>query len=155
MKRNILTIALASLFLLAACGKEEGGSVAEPDPMFGNITDPAWVVDTNYDYSNSMTAVVSVDLQGADSLWTVGSADRLAAFVGDECVGVAAPTDSLFFLFIVPTQQADVYSPVTLRYYSAYYRNIFLTDTDFPFVGGSQQGTAAEPLLVQFRADAQ
>lgn len=140
---------LVALFLLASCGKEEGGSaVVEPDSMFGNITDPAWVVDTNYDYSSSMTAVLTVDLQDADSLWTIDNADRLAAFVGDECVGVAAPSGSLFFLFIVSPQQSDGYSIVTLRYYSAYYRNVFYSEEAFAFVNGGQQGTAANPRLI-------
>lgn len=160
MKRNIYTRAfthsrihafiLAALFLLASCGKEEGGSVvAEPDPMFGTIADPAWVVDTNYDYSTSMTAVVGVDLQGGDSLWAITAADRLAAFVGDECVGLAAPTGELFFLFIVPG--SNPYQPVALRYYSAYYRNVFRSEEAFPFVNGDQQGTASAPLHVTFK----
>jgi hypothetical protein len=160
MKRNILTIAttmISVLFLLASCGKEEGGNVVEPDTvpntMFGDIIDPAWSVSTDYDYTTSMTAVIGIDLQGRDNLWTIDCADRVAAFVGDECVGLAAPTGTLFFLFIVSPHQGESDNVVTLRYYSSYYHNIFHCDNGFPFVNGSQQGTASAPLLVAFSGD--
>lgn len=154
MKRNILTLGITMisvLLFLASCGKEEGGNNVEPDPMFGNITDPAWSVSADYDYTTSMTAVISVDLQGRDSLWTIDSADRVAAFVGDECVGLANPSGSLFFLFIVPPQHGG--DDITLRYYSYYYRNIFRSDTVFSFSNGSQQGTVSNPFLVVFSKD--
>ena len=157
MKRNFLTIGitLISVFLfLASCGKEEGGNAVVPDtvpdPMFGDITDPVWSVSTDYDYTTSMTAVIGVDLQGRDSLWTIDTADRVAAFVGDECVGLVAPSGTLFFLFIVPPQHAEDGNFITLRYYSSYYHNIFHSDDVFPFVNGSQQGTASNPLRVGF-----
>lgn len=160
MKRNFLTIGitLISVFLfLASCGKEEGGNAVVPDtvpdPMFGDITDPAWSVSTDYDYTTSMTAVIGVDLQGGDSLWTIDTADRVAAFVGDECVGLVAPSGTLFFLFIVPPQHAEDGNFITLRYYSSYYHNIFHSDDVFPFVNGSQQGTVNNPLLVVFSKD--
>ncbi len=158
MKRNFLTIGitLISVFLfLASCGKEEGGNAVVPDtvpdPMFGDITDPAWSVSTDYDYTTSMTAVIGVDLQGRDSLWTIDTADRVAAFVGDECVGLANPSGPLFFLFIVPPQHDG--DDITLRYYSSYYHNIFRSDTVFSFCNGSQQGTVNNPLLVVFSKD--
>lgn len=141
---------ISALLFLASCSKEEGDSVAEPNPMFGNITDPAWSVSTDYDYTTSMTAVIGVDLQGGDSLWTIDTADRVAAFVGDECVGLVAPSGTLFFLFIVPPQHAEDGNFITLRYYSSYYHNIFHSDDVFPFVNGSQQGTASNPLRVGF-----
>ena len=160
MKIRTLIFGLAALCLLASCGKEEGSNVVLPDPMFGDITDPAWTVDSNYDYSSSMTAVVEVTLLRADSMpvsadvWSIDTADRLAAFVGDECIGLAPPDDGgRFFLFIHAPSQS--YAQVSLQYYSRRLRNIFRTSTTFPFVNGSQQGTAAEPLLVQFRVDAQ
>ncbi|MGX8712954.1 MAG: hypothetical protein ACSW8I_04625 [bacterium] len=154
MKRNILTLGITMisvLLFLASCGKEEGGNNVVPDPMFGNITDPAWSVSADYDYTTSMTAVISVDLQGRDSLWTIDTADRVAAFVGDECVGLANPSGSLFFLFIVPPQHGG--DDITLRYYSSYYRNIFRSDTVFSFSNGSQQGTVSNPFLVVFSKD--
>ncbi len=154
MKRKILTLGITMisvLLFLASCGKEEGGNNVEPDPLFGNITDPAWSVSADYDYTTSMTAVISVDLQGRDSLWTIDSADRVAAFVGDECVGLANPSGSLFFLFIVPPQHGG--DDIALRYYSSYYRNIFRSDTVFSFSNGSQQGTVSNPFLVVFSKD--
>lgn len=154
MKRNILTLGItliSVLLFLASCGKEEGGNNVEPDPMFGNITDPAWSISADYDYTTSMTAVIGVDLQGRDSLWTIDTADRVAAFVGDECVGLANPSGPLFFLFIVPPQHDG--DDITLRYYSSYYHNIFRSDTVFSFCNGSQQGTVNNPLLVVFSKD--
>ena len=43
-----MTIALAALFFLASCGKEEVGE--KPHSIQGNIDDPAWQADTDYDY---------------------------------------------------------------------------------------------------------
>lgn len=150
-----MTIALAALFFLASCGREEVGE--EPYSIQGNIDDPAWQADTDYDYSSSMTAVIQVSLQMVDSMpvpsdiWMTDVDDRLAAFVGDECVGVAQCDDlGRFFLFIHAPSQP--YGQITLRYYSHTLHNIFNTDTTFPFVNGGQQGTAAEPLLVPFWA---
>lgn len=153
MKNTAMIIACAALFFLASCGGEEGG--ANPYPIQGNIDDPAWVVDSDYDYSNSMTAVIEVGLLMADSMpvpsdiWTTDAADRLAAFVGDECVGVAQCDDmGRFFLFIHAPSQP--YGQISLRYFSHKLHNIFNTDTSFPFVNGNQQGTAAEPLQILF-----
>lgn len=155
MKNRIMTIALAALFFLASCGKEEVSE--KPFSIQGNIDDPAWVVGTEYDYSSSMTAVIQVNLQMADDMpvpsdiWTTDVDDRLGAFVGDECVGVASCDDlGRFFLFIHAPLQP--YGQITLRYYSNKLHNIFDTDTSFPFVNGGQQGTAAEPLQIPFWA---
>lgn len=148
-----MTIALAALFFLASCGEEEVSE--KPFSIQGNIDDPAWVVGTEYDYSSSMTAVIQVNLLMADNMpvpsdiWTTDFEDRLAAFVGDECVGVAQCDDlGRFFLFIHAPSQP--YGQITLRYYSNKLHNIFNTDTSFPFVNGGQQGTAAEPLQIPF-----
>ena len=154
IKKTLTISAFTFLFLLFACHKDN-----EPasDPMHGTIVDPAWSVSSDYDYSNSMTAVANVLLLQHDGnpvagdIWTLDTADRLAAFVGNECVGVAKPNGNLFFLFIVSTHNTDVDEPVSLRYYSAKLLNIFHTDTTFPFVNGSQQGTASAPLQVLFR----
>ena len=71
-----------------------------------------------------MTAVVKVDLKAQypekASDWQLNDNDLLAAFNGETCLGVASPKEGLFFLYIAGTEGA-----VTLRYYSAHYKNFF------------------------------
>ena len=151
--KHLLILGTALTLLLTSCQKESVTTLSTPnttDTLFGNTPPPAWTVSPNSDYSNSMTAVVSVDLTksypSTDNSWQLSPEDKLGAFADDQCVGVALPTDSLFFLFILPPPPSSSESPITLRYYSAKLRNIFYADISFPFQNGGRQGSAAMPL---------
>ena len=155
---------LAALLLMVACGKDNTSStdtipidtVPERNIPSGNTPSPEWTVAPGYDYSSSMTAVGAVDLTTTypditPADWQVDTADRLGAFAGDECIGVTAPTDNLFFLYIVaPTQSG---ADITLWYYSARLRNVFQGDTVLHFENGGRIGTVAEPLTPAFQTD--
>ena len=69
----------------------------------------------------------------------------LAAFIGDNCVGVASPKEGLFFLYIAGTE-----GTVTLRYYSAHYKNLFEAKDVFAFKNDDHLGTVAEPFTPTF-----
>ena len=97
--------------------------------------------------TSSMTAVIKVDLaaQYPDkaSDFVLDDNDLLAAFSGETCLGTATPQDGLFYLFVAGINN----DPVTLRYYSAHYKNLFEAKDAFPFVNDNHLGTVAEPLI--------
>ncbi len=155
------------LLFLVSCGKD-GNSDVDTTPVrnipMGTVPTPEWAVASGYDYSSSMTAVVAVDLTCTypdltSAEWQVDTADRLGAFVGNECIGVTAPTDSLFFLYIVAPPQSGTPAScrqnksgadIRLWYYSARLHNLFLGDTVLHFENGGRIGSVAEPLRPLF-----
>lgn len=146
--------------LLAGCGKEYAtpadtntDTLPARDIPSGNIATPAWDVDSNYDYSNSMTAVVAVNLmQTYPALtpadWQVGEGDLMGAFCGAECIGVTVPVDGLFFLYITAPSASS--TPIRLQYYSARLHNIFQADTPLRFENGARLGSVNNPLTPAF-----
>ena len=144
-----MIIASCGLLLLAAGCKEQN----KPESFAGNVAKPTWTVPADYDYTSSMTAVVKVELaaqypdKGAD--FVLDSNDLLAAFSGETCLGIASPQDGLFYLYIAaPTANGN--AAVTLRYYSAHYKNLFEAKDAFPFANDTQQGTVATPFVPMF-----
>lgn len=141
--------ALCSLFLvlcsLTGC-KDKG---KDPESLFGNAARPTWTVATDYDFASSMTAVIRVDLTAqypsSAKDFVLKDDDLLAAFSGDRCLGVASPQDGLFYLYVTG---AD--GEVSLRYYSAYYTNIFLAKDAFPYQNDTQLGLVSAPFVPQF-----
>ena len=122
----------------------------EPESFNGNVARPTWTAPTQYDYSSSMTAVVKVDLkaqypeQAAD--FVLKSEDLLAAFAGETCVGVGSQLENgLFNLMMVDAEGA-----ITLRYYSAHYKNLFEAKDAFVFRNDGRLGTIDEPYVPAF-----
>ena len=131
---------LCALLLLAAgCKTEE--PVDPQQNLNGDVARPTWTVPEDYDYTSSMTAVIKVaSLNGQivnDQM--VNDSDVLAAFIGDECRGIATYDSGLFYLYIAGPGES-----VTLRYWSAHYKNLFATQP-IPFVNDTQLGSTAEP----------
>lgn len=154
-------LALAAALLMAGCTKENTeptntvpiDTVPERDIPTGDIPTPAWAYDQDYDYTSSMTAVVGVDLTATypdltPDDWQINSGDLLGAFAGETCLGVSSPTDGLFFLYI--TSPAESGADITVRYYSAQLRNVFLADEVLHFESGTQQGSVTNPLTPAF-----
>lgn len=144
MKTRIYTLVLCALALCVWGCKNRN----EPESLIGSVEKPNWTAPTKYDYSSSMTAVVKVNLnasytaeQLAAANYQLSEGDMVAAFSGDECLGVAAPQEGLFFLYIcAPTSGSNV----TLRYYSSVLKNMFLAEP-FAFANDTQLGTIDEP----------
>ena len=148
-----MIIASCALLLLAAGCKEQN----KPQSFVGNVEHPAWAAPSDYDYTSSMTAVIQVDLKAqypeTASDFVLSDNDLLGAFSGETCLGVATPLDDLFFLYIASPsslQGEDGGRLVTLRYYSAHYKNLFEAKDAFPFVNDDHLGTIAEPLAPAF-----
>lgn len=167
MKHQFLTIATCALLLLAAgCKKSEQEPTPQPQPdpnpqpvvnLAADVARPEWVAPVDYDYTSSMTAVICVDLKAqypdAAKDFELKDDDLIAAFIGDECLGVASPDDGLFYLYIAsPTSNSDSgltgeASLISIRYYSAHYKNLFVAKDAFPFVNDDQQGTYNAPFV--------
>ena len=145
--RSFSLLLLAAALCFAACDKKNDPTptVTEQD-LYGNAARPTWTVPEDYDYSSSMTAVIKVEslcgLIVKDSV--IHSDDLLAAFIGEECRGVATYDDGLFFLYIAGPGEA-----VTLRYYSTRYTNLFVTEP-IPFVNDHQFGSVSSPYKPAF-----
>jgi len=156
--KHISLIASCLLLLMAV------GCSNEPDTLISDQTKPTtWTVPEDYDMTTSMTAIVKVDLSLtypeqmkaiSDTVQIISKDDLLAAFVDSTCLGVAQFVDGLFFLYITtPAGKASSLTnnqSVTLRYYSAYFKNTFEALNAFPFVNDTQQGTVSQPLTPEF-----
>ena len=150
MKTKFLTICLLGLLLGATgCKKDKDD---DSKSFAGNMEQPGWTAPAEYEYVTSMTAVVKVDLAGlypeTASDWKLTENDRLAAFAGDVCCGVAAPEDGLFYLFVCGVNNLSSGGNVKLRYYSAHYKNVFAADDAFEFKNDAQIGSlVSEPFV--------
>ena len=148
----LCVLSVLTVFLTACDKKNDPTPTPTEQDLNDNVARPTWTVPEDYDYSSSMTAVIAVhQLCGvALSDSAVGSNDLLAAFIGEECHGIAAYDDGLFYLYIAgPTANANA-NAVTLRYYSAHYKNLFEARDAFHFVNDANLGTVAEPLIPAF-----
>ena len=150
MKKLYFICMLAVVALcFAGCKKDTNA----PESFNGNVARPTWTAPEVSDMSSSMTAVVKVDLKAqypetaAD--FVLDDNDLLAAFSGETCLGTAQPQEGLFFLYIASPVTGNP-SSVTLRYYSAHYKNIFEAKDAFRFINDDHLGTIAEPLIPQF-----
>ena len=165
MKKQCIIATCALLLFAAGCSNE-------PDTLIGEQPKPTnWVVPDNYDMTASMTAIVKVDLTKtypeqlkaiADTVQLISKDDVLAAFSDSTCLGVAQLVDSLFFLYITGplsvsgnglSGEAGLSSgsvAVSLRYYSAYFKNTFEAPNAFSFVNDTRLGSVSQPLTPEF-----
>ena len=162
MKKHLFFLAFMAFLvvcLVAGCNKEEddnNNSVHTEEPVIpiGNIPTPDWHVPSDYDYSSSMTVIAQVDLTETSKLtpddWAVDTADLLAAFAGEECIGVTKPVNNLFFLYVTSPSQDN--EEILLRYYSTRLRNVFQAKTPLTFVNGDRIGSVNDPLRPLFES---
>ena len=149
--KNFSKIVLCALLLLAAgCKKDENGPDVPTSPsasIYGNIDQPDWAVPTDYDMTSSMTAIVRVTLL-AD--YQSSEEDMLAAFSGATCIGVGSYNAqyNAYWLYIAALTSGG---EVTLKHYSAAYRNIFVATATIPFRNDAQLGTISAPYTPQWR----
>ena len=142
----------------AGCKKDKNDPEQQTQPqqtetLAGNVARPTWTAPEVSDMSSSMTAVVKVDLKAqypetaAD--FVLDNNDLLAAFSGETCLGTAQPQEGLFFLYIAAPVTGNP-SSVTLRYYSAHYKNLFEAVNALTFANDAHLGTIAEPFKPAF-----
>lgn len=141
----VFVLCMLTVCTLVGCKKDPG---TEPETIVGNVSEPAWTMPEKYDYNLSMTAIVKVDLKESYPQlakdFVLTEKDRLAAFSDSACLGVIYPKDGLFYLFISSPESAV--GDVTLRFYSAHYKNLFEAVNTIKFANDARLGTVAEPL---------
>ena len=142
--KKIVTIISCGLLLLAAGCKPKEEPVDPQKALYGNVPRPEWVAPEDYDYTSSMTAVIRVEKLNDQIVndQMVNDSDVLAAFIGDECRGIATYDSGLFYLYIAGPGET-----VTLRYWSAQYTNLFEAKDAFPYSNDSQQGSYTAPFV--------
>jgi hypothetical protein len=136
---------LLSILLLSVAGCKKG--VNEPQTIHGNQPRPSWVVTDESNLQSSVTATIKVTTLNGQAIddTMVGADDLLAAFIGEECVGIAEYKDGLFYLYLSAEE-----GTVTLRYYSAYYTNLFEVKDAFVYRNNASIGTVSEPYCPQW-----
>ena len=147
-----MIIASCALLLLAAgCKNNDKDKDKEPESIIGTTDQPAWAVPAEYDMTSSMTAIVKVDLSStytAEQLsaahWQYADDDLLAAFCGENCLGVGVYQQEYgaYWLYIAAPENGD---RVTLKHYSATLKNIFVASEALPFTNDANLGSAAQP----------
>lgn len=146
----IFVLCTLSLCTLVGCKND---SEKEPETFFSDIARPTWTAPDDYDYTSSLTAVVKVDLTVAyptlAASWQLDDNDLLAAFSGETCLGTVSPKNSLFYLYIASPLTGNP-SSVTLKYYSAYYKNLFEAKDAIQYKNHGTIGTYSEPLTPTF-----
>ena len=154
--RNCNLLLLSILLLsVAGCKKDvnEPQTVPVPVPateeqmIHGNQPRPSWVVTDESNLQSSMTAIIKVTTLNGQAIddTMVGADDLLAAFIGEKCVGIAEYKDGLFYLYLSAEE-----GTVTLRYYSAYYTNLFEVKDAFVYRNNASIGTVSEPYCPQW-----
>mgnify|MGYP003293399786 CR=1 FL=1 len=145
MTNKILIIACALLCLVGCKDKKD-----DPNGLIGQIENPAWEAITDYDLTSSMTAVVQVDLSlsfSEEQLQSVkyqpSSDDMLAVFANNECLGVGKEIDGLWFIYIVSNSSSPF--DMSLQYYSASLKNIFIANELVPYKNDTKLGSIETP----------
>ena len=132
---GLTALAVSLLTALAVCFASCDKKNDPVQPASGTSSDrPAWVVPDSYDMTSSMTAIVKVNVAAANEN------DLLAAFSGEDCVGVTQPQSGLCFLFISGPAES-----IQLRFYSGEQKKIYTAKQTFPFVNDTQLGTVSKP----------
>ena len=149
MKKSFIfalcSLSMVMLLLFSGCKNKE----QDPETFVSDKTRPVWTAPEKSDITSSMTAVVKVDLKAqypsiaAD--FVLNENDLLGAFAGEQCLGVAQLQEGYFFIYI--NSPAESSSQVTLRYYSAFYKNLFEAKDAFPFKNDDILGTIADPYI--------
>lgn len=128
--KNFTKLLLAAILVMAT-----GCEPQDPFVNPGKTEDPAWVITMDNNMTSSMTAIIKVSF--------AENAGTLAAFMGEECCGIANYNDGLYTLYISPASESD--GEVQLRFYSPDLKRIFKARSTFPFRNDTQLGSVSEP----------
>lgn len=126
------------LMALTACQGDK--EPVDPFVTPGNTPDPHWTVTVENNMSMSMTAIVSVAIGE--------NPGTLAAFMGDECCGVAEYVENLYILYISPATEEG--GKVQLKYYSPDLKRIFVAEP-FDFSNDAYLGTPDAPYTPEWK----
>ena len=145
--KNFSKILLCGLLLLAAGCNDQNA----PLSLVGNKSQPTWQAPAEYDLSTSMTVILKVSLTPSFTEAQVEAAnyqrsadDLVAAFEGETCLGVGEykAQYNAYWLYIDAPQNGD---KVTIRYYSAALKNIFVATEALVYSSHGMIGSISEP----------
>ena len=128
-------IILAVLLLAAGCKN------SDPFVDPGDTPDPHWEVTIENNMTASMTGVVRVSFASNEG--------TLAAFMGNDCCGVADYIDGLYHLYLSPANET---TDVQLRFYSPDLKRIFVATEPIPFRNDANLGSISEPYTPSWKA---
>lgn len=113
--------------------------------VFQKDTQAAWSVQpSKFELSMTITAVVTVRCDTA-----LGANHKLAAFVGEECRGVAAPTQFMDKWLYFLTVYSDISGEnVVLKFYESTLEKILPVEQNFTFSANSAFGEPLSPVLL-------
>jgi len=113
------------------------------DETFTVFPTPVWRAEANPDYSVSMTATVVLP---ANLATYMQPEDQMAAFVGEECRGLAYLVDNIYYLLIKgsPGEQPQI----SIRYYSSRNQYMYTTDAIITFEADGVYGTTDNPVTL-------
>ena len=129
--RNFSKIVLCCMLLLAAGCKDN----YDPFKDQGNTEDPQWVITVDNSLPSSLTAIVRVSFAQSEG--------TLAAFIGDECCGIAEYINGLYWLYVSPARDTD--ANIRLRFYSPELKRIFVATETIPYRDNAILGDTDEP----------
>lgn len=137
MKNKLLILILAMTFF--GCGKKDGVNKMAP---------PSWTIDTSGKYPATMTAVVKLT---PALMKTESAADKLAAFIGEECRGIGQQVhlDSTSVFFVLIKGKASENDKIRFKYYRSYNSKLYETAPFLDFVMDANYGTAANPEILE------
>jgi hypothetical protein len=146
-KVGLTALAVALLTVLtvffAGCKKDKESEPVDPFVTEGNTPNPNWVIAGENDMSSSMTSIVKVSFAKSEG--------TLAAFIGNECRGIATykADYGLYWLYISPTAEGG--GNVQLRFYSPELKRIFEATSTFPFRNDIPLGYITEPYTPEWK----
>lgn len=160
MSKKILQYSLLmfALILATGCSHEEVGgteNVIQQKPnwtryhyLVETAQTPDWKVDYT-DFAQSMTATITLD----ESILDVRNEDLIAAFVGEECVGVTNcdkryNNSPRFYLYINEPQQSSE-RLITLVYYNSKTRTLRYWPRFIDYATDKILGTVSKPLVLK------
>lgn len=135
---NIKYLSFVTLVIVALCS-------CEKEDRLPQFTSPNWEVLQN-NYSLNMTAVIAHPLGIKEPK---GEADKMAAFVEDECRGVANIIDNNFYITIKGT--ASETTKVTFKYYNEHSKYLYEAKDYVNFEPDCILGTDDDPEIISFK----
>ena len=117
----------------------------EINKIYGDVENPKFPdFESVGKYPKSMQATIQL----SDALpGSFGTGDKVAAFVGDECRGIASLVSGKTFTMEIRGTSADA-ETVYFKYYNSATKNVFKSETSYPLVNGSVIGSDEKPEVI-------
>ena len=126
--KNFSLIVLCTVFFM---GCKNSDPFVDP----GDTPNPNWVITVENNMPSSLTAIVKVSFAKNEGV--------LAAFMGNDCCGIAEYKDGLYWLYVSPASETG--GAVQLRFYSPDLKRIFEATEIIPYSNNAMIGEVENP----------